>query len=110
MPVARASFDVFTAVADPTRRAMLELLLPSGVERSAGELGRPFAAAQPTISQHLRVLRESGVVSVREAGRHRLYRLEPEPLKPVQTWIDRMLAFEDPAGHVWEIKPKPKES
>lgn len=80
-----ASSDVFRAVADPTRRAILELLREA--ELSATELAEPFQVSQPAISQHLRVLREAGLVRVEKIGRHRRYKLNPEPLREIDDWI-----------------------
>jgi DNA-binding transcriptional ArsR family regulator len=109
MPVARASFDAFTAVADPTRRAMLERLLPCGAERTAGELGADFGLSQPTVSQHLKVLREAGLVSFRDEGRCRIYQLRPGPLDAVHRWINKVVEVTDPAGHVWRIRSEDEE-
>ena len=106
MAVARASSDAFNAVADPTRRAMLERLAPPGAERTAGELGADFGLSQPTVSQHLKVLREAGLVSVRDEGRCRIYQLRREPLEQVQEWIGKVVSFSDPAGHVWRVRTK----
>jgi len=83
--------DVFRAVSDPTRRQMLRLL--RGGERTAAELAQPFAISQPAVSQHLRVLRESGLVDVRKAGRHRIYRLDPRPLQEVVDWAQYFEGF-----------------
>lgn len=76
--------DIFDVVADPTRRDLLRVLLdrravpeaPTG-EISVSELVQTLGISQPTVSKHLRVLRDSGLVSVREEGQHRYYRLEP---------------------------------
>ncbi|WP_278856827.1 ArsR/SmtB family transcription factor [Kocuria palustris] len=70
--------DVFTALADPTRRALLEEL--SIGERAVGELVAAVEASQPTVSKHLRVLRESGLVHQRAVGQKRFYRIEAAPL------------------------------
>jgi DNA-binding transcriptional ArsR family regulator len=77
--------DVFRAVSDPTRRQMLELLRVR--EHTVAELAAPFAMSQPAVSQHLRVLRDAGLVDVRKEGRHRIYRLEPRPLQEVFDWV-----------------------
>ena len=82
--------DVFHALADPTRRRILELLRE--VERPAGDLVETFRISQPAISQHLRVLREAGLVRIRRAGREHLYRLDPKPLAAVQEWVARAMA------------------
>lgn len=83
--------DVFRAIADPTRRQMLDLLRVQ--ERTASELGAPFRISQPAVSQHLKVLRESGLVSERREGRTRRYRLEPKPLAEVGSWIAHYAHF-----------------
>jgi len=106
MPVARASSDAFHAVADPTRRAMLERLAPDGTERTAGELGADLGLTQPTISQHLKVLREAGLVSVRDEGRCRIYQLRLAPLASVHRWVNHMASFSDPSGHVWRVRKR----
>jgi DNA-binding transcriptional ArsR family regulator len=79
--------DVFRAVADPTRRAVLDLLAEG--ELAVKDLQPAFPISQPALSQHLRVLREAGLVSERRAGRLRIYRLEAEPLAGVRTWLER---------------------
>lgn len=85
------SLDVFRAVSDPTRRQMLELL---GVaERTAAELAQPFDMSQPAVSQHLRVLRKAGLVAVRKEGRHRVYSLDPKPLREVFDWAQYFEGF-----------------
>jgi DNA-binding transcriptional ArsR family regulator len=81
----RAAADVFLAIADPTRRRMLELLRDR--ERPAGELARSFRIAQPSVSQHLRVLREAGLVRTRRLGRKRLYEIRPRQLRIVVDWV-----------------------
>ena len=83
--------DVFHAIAHPARRAIL-VTLKKG-ERSASELAEPFQMTFPAISQHLRVLEEAKLVRVRREGRHRLYRLQPKPLRGVVSWIDEFAAF-----------------
>ena len=75
---------VFRAVSDPTRRAMLELLRTG--ERTAGDLAAPFTMSRPAVSQHLKVLREAELVSVRSEGRVRVYRLNPLPLHVLFDW------------------------
>jgi|SRR5579863_3737540 DNA-binding transcriptional ArsR family regulator len=80
--------DVFSALADPTRRRVLDLL--SRRERAAGELGRAFPQiSQPGISRHLRVLREAGLVRVRQEHQHRYYSLRSERLAEVDAWISK---------------------
>jgi len=77
--------DVFRAISDPTRRALLDLL--ESRELPVTALVERFKVSQPAISQHLRVLRESGLVSERRQGRQRLYRLEPTPLRGAYDWL-----------------------
>jgi DNA-binding transcriptional ArsR family regulator len=80
-----ASTDIFQAIADPTRRALLDKLRAG--EQPVKQLAEPFNMSLPAISQHLQILCEAGLVQVRKAGRQRLYRLNPEPLKEVSNWI-----------------------
>jgi DNA-binding transcriptional ArsR family regulator len=77
--------DTFTALADPTRRAILELL--GRGERAAGEIVAQFDISAPAISQHLKVLRESGLVRVRPEGQHRIYSLDADGLDEVERWM-----------------------
>ncbi|UUY01840.1 metalloregulator ArsR/SmtB family transcription factor [Svornostia abyssi] len=77
--------DPFHAIADPTRRAILDQLRDG--ELSAGDLGAHVRISQPSLSQHLKVLREAGLVAARRDGRRRLYRLEPSALRIVREWI-----------------------
>ena len=83
--------NVFQAVSDPTRREMLQLLLDG--EKTAAELAQPFDVSQPAISQHLRVLREAGLVEVRKEGRYRVYTLNPVPLQEVFDWAEYFQGF-----------------
>jgi DNA-binding transcriptional ArsR family regulator len=98
--------DVFQAVADPTRRALLGLLRNS--ERSVSDLLQAFDVSQPAISQHLRVLREAGLVEVRRAGRQRLYRLRAERFASIYNWAAQYKQVVDPSGHVWGLA-RPRE-
>lgn len=75
----------FTIVAEPNRRAILGLLLSS--EHSVGEIESKLRLAQPTVSKHLRVLRDAGFVESRIEAQRRLYRLRPEPLKELDEWL-----------------------
>jgi DNA-binding transcriptional ArsR family regulator len=77
--------DVFAALANPTRRELLRLLLdgPQPVARMAAR----FEMARPSVSEHLRVLREAGLVSERRAGRQRYYQLEAGPLRELSEWL-----------------------
>jgi len=83
--------DVFHAIANPARRAILVEL--KGRERAASELADPFDMTFAAVSQHLRVLEEAQLVSVRREGRRRLYRLHPKPLQDVVSWIDEFAAY-----------------
>lgn len=80
-----ASRDAFRAIADPTRRAVLDLLRAG--EQPVRELARSFRMTQPALSQHLRVLREAGLVAERRVGRERVYRLQAQQLKAVAQWV-----------------------
>jgi len=82
---------VFRALGDPVRQQML-LRLRRG-ERTAGDLGEGMPISQPAASQHLRVLREAGLVRVRKQGRRRLYRLVPERLREAHDWLAHYRAF-----------------
>lgn len=78
--------DTFTAISDPTRRRMLDLLRAG--ELPAGEMGRSFPeTSQPGISRHLRVLRESGLVSVRREEQRWMYSLRPDGFAQLDAWI-----------------------
>jgi len=80
--------SVFAALADPTRRAIVERLLAKG-EQSVGDLSRPFAISAPAISRHLRVLEEAGLIERRVERQWRYVRVAPTALAPVQTWLAR---------------------
>jgi DNA-binding transcriptional ArsR family regulator len=77
--------DVFQAIADPTRRRLLELV--SDGERPVNTLADAFPMSRPAISQHLRVLRQAGLVTERKVGRERRYRLRATPLREVRDWV-----------------------
>jgi DNA-binding transcriptional ArsR family regulator len=80
--------DIFAVIADPTRRELLAALLERRPgEVSVGQLVGVLNVSQPTVSKHLRVLRESGLVHVREEGQHRYYRVVAEPLVDVHDWV-----------------------
>ncbi|GAB3162284.1 ArsR/SmtB family transcription factor [Microbispora hainanensis] len=79
--------EIFAALASPVRREVLRLLRERG-PRSVQELASGFSMARPSFSEHLRVLREAGLVSERRDGRRRLYSLEPVPLVRVRDWLD----------------------
>src|SRR5271157_3687964 len=77
--------SVFEIIAEPNRRAILSLLVSS--QQSVGEIERQLRMTQPTVSKHLRVLREAGFVESRVDAQRRLYRLKPEPLQEVEAWL-----------------------
>lgn len=77
---------MFGALAEPNRRAILSLLLDG--DQSAGSIGAEFTLAQPTVSKHLKVLREAGLVTVRHQAQQRWYHLEPERLQPLDEWME----------------------
>ena len=88
-----APSPTFRALADPTRRALLDRL--GDGELTVGELCEGFDMSQPAISQHLKVLRDAGLVSVRRDGRRRFYALDAGPLKAAYEWIGRYERFWD---------------
>ena len=77
--------SVFAIIAEPNRRAILRLLVSS--QQSVGEIERRLRMPQPTVSKHLRVLREAGFVQSTVDAQRRLYRLKPEPLQEVDAWL-----------------------
>jgi DNA-binding transcriptional ArsR family regulator len=85
MARAATTTDVFNAVAEARRRDILDALIDG--EASVNQLVERLELAQPQVSKHLKVLAEVGLVRVRAAGRHRMYRLEAPALAPVQRWL-----------------------
>ena len=85
MARAATTADAFNAVAEPRRREILDLL--ANGERPVNDLVALLGLGQPQVSKHLRVLREVGLVDVRDQGRQRMYRLNGEPLKPIHDWV-----------------------
>jgi DNA-binding transcriptional ArsR family regulator len=86
-----AESDVFRAIADPTRRAILDRL--RGGPAPVNALASDFSQSRPAISKHLRVLRNARLVSERRSGRERFYCLEPRPLQSVVGWVEGYRAF-----------------
>jgi DNA-binding transcriptional ArsR family regulator len=84
--------EAFDVLGDPVRRRILELLADGDVAAGAvvNVVGREFGITQPAVSQHLRVLRESGFATVRAEGTRRLYSVNPAPLDMAQEWIARL--------------------
>lgn len=91
----QADSDAFTAIAHPVRREILDLL--AAEERSVLSLAKPFKMSRPAVSQHLRILRDVGLVEVRRVGREQRYRLRSEPLESVYDWVAHYTRF-------WEEK------
>ena len=83
--------SVFEIIAEPNRRAILSLLASS--QHSVGEIERQLRMPQPTVSKHLRVLREAGFVESTVDAQRRLYRLRPEPLQEIDAWLDQFRRF-----------------
>ena len=85
MARAATTTDAFNAVAEPRRRRILDVL--AGGERPVNDLVAILELSQPQVSKHLRVLREVGLVDVRDEGRQRIYRLNGRTLKPIHDWV-----------------------
>ena len=85
----------FEVLAEPSRRRILDLLRTE--ERPVGELVRLLATTQPSVSKHLKVLRDAGLVEVRIDAQRRLYRVRPEPLREVAAWLE-------PYRRLWESR------
>jgi DNA-binding transcriptional ArsR family regulator len=106
--------SVFEVIAEPNRRAILSLLVSS--EQSVGEIERQLRMPQPTVSKHLRVLRDAGFVESTVDAQRRLYRLKPEPLQEIDAWlapfrrfwsahVDALERHLDRMGHTKEAEP-----
>lgn len=89
--------DVFSAIDDPTRRKILSLLAEG--DMPVGGLTGHFAISRPAVSRHLRILRETGVVSEKRRGRERVYSLRARPLQDVRLWVAQFDRF-------WAVKLK----
>ena len=83
--------STFEIIAEPNRRAILSLLISS--EQSVGEIERQLGMPQPTVSKHLRVLREAGFVESTVDAQRRLYRLKPEPFQALDVWLAQFRRF-----------------
>ncbi len=83
--------SVFEIIAEPNRRAILSLLVSS--QKSVGEIERQLRMPQPTVSKHLRVLREAGFVESTVDAQRRLYRLKPEPFQELEAWLEQFRRF-----------------
>lgn len=87
--------DVFQAIADPTRRAILALLMAQ--TRTAGAIAAEFQSTRSTISKHLQILKDCGLLSQREQGREMYYELKPENMKAIADWLK-------PFQQLWESR------
>jgi len=83
--------SLFEIIAEPNRRAILSLLVSS--EQSVGEIERQLRMSQPTVSKHLRVLRDAGFVESSVDAQRRLYRLKPGPLRELDVWLAQFRRF-----------------
>ena len=72
-------------------------------ELTVSDLCAPFRMTQPSLSRHLAVLRRSGLIAARRSGRHRFYRLDPQPLEQIAAWAAQFHEVRDPSGHVWRL-------
>jgi DNA-binding transcriptional ArsR family regulator len=108
--------STFEVIAEPNRRAILSLLVSS--QRSVGEIERQLRMPQPTVSKHLRVLREAGFVESTVDAQRRLYRLRPEPLREVDAWLAQfrqfwsahVVALERHLDHMDQSTPKKRKT
>jgi DNA-binding transcriptional ArsR family regulator len=106
MPRASTTSDVFNAIAEPRRRQIIDLLAHRG-EQAVNDLVGAMRIGQPAVSKHLGVLRRVRIVSVNRRGRRRMYRLNPQELKPVHDWIKHYERFW--AHHLDRIKQRAEE-
>lgn len=89
--------ETFEVLAEPSRRRILDLLRTE--ERPVGELVRLMDASQPSVSKHLKVLRDAGLVEARVDAQRRLYRVRPEPLREVAAWLEPYRRLLEPGVH-----------
>jgi DNA-binding transcriptional ArsR family regulator len=92
MLAAQQTDQIFAALGSTTRRALLALMVEEG-EAPVQALADHFAISRPSVSEHLKVLKDAGIVAERREGRQRLYRVEPEPLLAVRGWFDTYEEF-----------------
>jgi DNA-binding transcriptional ArsR family regulator len=85
--------DAFMALADPTRRQIIQSL--AGGETAFGDIAEQFEMSRPAVSQHLKVLREAGLVAVRRDAQRRIYRVEASGLREVDEWLEKVRRFWD---------------
>ncbi len=93
--VHQADADTFSALAHPVRRQLLDLLATG--EQSVSQLAARFTVTRPAISQHLKVLLDAGLVSEQRQGRERIYRLHPQPLQELDSWLE-------PYHRLWDVR------
>jgi DNA-binding transcriptional ArsR family regulator len=89
--------DIFEAIADRTRRKIMELLLTAqvgGLELTVNDLVKQTKLGQPTVSKHLKTLRDAGLVAAREDGQKRFYSVTPEPLEEIEDWLIEFLSLD----------------
>src|SRR5579864_824485 len=101
--------DVYEAIADPTRREIIAMLARG--EKSAGDIAAKFDIAAPSVSRHLKVLRDSGVVSFRAEAQSRIYKLEAKKLQDAERWMRRQIdllheRFDALEDHLNEMKKR----
>ena len=104
--------DAFEALADPTRREIVQILAKG--ERSAGDISARFPIAGPSVSRHLKVLRDSGLITFRKEAQSRLYRLEPSALDETRQWMQAQIdicraRFDRLGAHLNRMKEKEKK-
>lgn len=103
--------DIFDVIADGTRREILQLLLSHSAEGDKGtsvsSIVQELGVSQPTVSKHLKVLREASLVSVREEGQHRYYSLSPEPLDEIDDWIVPFLVDPEEESYLAPVQALP---
>ncbi|CAI9393559.1 ArsR/SmtB family transcription factor [Microbacterium sp. T2.11-28] len=101
--------DIFDVIADGTRRDILQLLRERGNGRgtSVSQIVAELGVSQPTVSKHLKVLREAELVSVREEGQHRYYSLSPAPLDAVDEWLMPFVLEEESSATAGVTLPEP---
>src|SRR3954449_9446495 len=108
MARAATTADAFNAVAEPRRRQILDALAEG--ERPVNDLVERLGLGQPQVSKHLRVLREVGLVDVRDAGRQRIYRLNARRVKPIHDWVKRYEdAWNERLDRLEQVLPKLQE-
>jgi DNA-binding transcriptional ArsR family regulator len=105
--------SVFEIIAEPNRRAILSLLVAS--EQSVAEIEQELGMSQPTVSKHLRVLRDAGIVEFTVDAQRRVYRLRPEPLREVDAWLAQFRRYwsarvDALERHLDRIEQKPKKA